>query len=170
MFEDDLKLILSFEGGYSNDPYDSGGETNKGITATTYDNFRKSRNLPTQSVKLISDDEVSAIYYGYYKDCGADRIATINPELATQLFDFAINAGSSQAVKTLQKLIGVTVDGVVGPDTLNHVKGIFSLPEEAKIYALARVAFYFRLCQQKPTNKTFLMSWLSRPLKIEGLI
>lgn len=36
-FEKGLKFVLAREGGYSNHPSDSGGETNKGITHKTYD-------------------------------------------------------------------------------------------------------------------------------------
>lgn len=41
-FEKMLKFILQREGGYSNDPTDLGGETNKGITHGTYDAYRRS--------------------------------------------------------------------------------------------------------------------------------
>lgn len=34
-FDDAFKIVLDFEGGYSNDPADRGGETNYGITAST---------------------------------------------------------------------------------------------------------------------------------------
>lgn len=167
-FNDDLKLILSFEGGYSNDPDDSGGETNKGITKATYDAFRIANKLPTQSVKEISGDEVSKIYYGYYTDCGADKIVLYNPKLATEVFDFAINSGSGQAIRTLQRVLGVNIDGIIGSNTLSRIQNNFQ-SNLAQSYALARVSFYYKLCLQKPNNKKFLMSWLSRPLYIEGM-
>ena len=63
-----LKFILAREGGYSNNKDDLGGETNKGITHTTYNSYRRSKGLPTQSVKYISEDEMQEIYYNnYYK-------------------------------------------------------------------------------------------------------
>lgn len=41
MFAEALPFILKEEGGFVNDPADSGGATNKGITQTTYDTHRK---------------------------------------------------------------------------------------------------------------------------------
>ena len=49
-----LKFVLAREGGYSNNKDDLGGETNKGITHTTYDSYRRSKGLPTIDVKNIS--------------------------------------------------------------------------------------------------------------------
>ncbi|NBV35020.1 MAG: hypothetical protein EBR81_14820 [Proteobacteria bacterium] len=57
-----LKFVLSQEGGYSNDPADSGGATNFGITHTEYDKNRIERGLPTQSIRLITAEEVRSIY------------------------------------------------------------------------------------------------------------
>lgn len=37
-----LDFILNMEGGYVNNSFDKGGETNKGITKITYDNYIKS--------------------------------------------------------------------------------------------------------------------------------
>ena len=40
-YDDVLKTVLGFEGGYSNDPDDRGGETNLGITEGTYARAKK---------------------------------------------------------------------------------------------------------------------------------
>ena len=168
-YESDLKLILGFEGGYVNNPDDNGGATNKGITQATYNEFRQSHGLENNDVKDINDSEVSAIYQGFYISCGADKVSEINPKLATELFDFAINAGPTQAIKTLQKSINIFSDGIMGPATLNAIRNIIDQSNASKNFALQRIAFYFKLVQMKPTNKQFLMSWLSRPLIIESL-
>ncbi len=85
-FEKGVKFVLAREGGYSNHPNDSGGETNKGVTHKTYDAYRKSQGLPTRSVKDITDKEVKDIYYNnYYKASGADKIK--DPKMSTVVFD-----------------------------------------------------------------------------------
>lgn len=101
-FETMLRFILLREGGYSNHPLDKGGETNKGITYSTYNAYRRSKNLPIQSVKNITDKEVKDIYYyNYYKASGADKIA--NPRLALFVFDTAVNMGVSVAKDLFNK-------------------------------------------------------------------
>ena len=104
-FEKMLKFILEREGGYVNDPSDLGGETNKGITAATYNSYRMSKGLKKQSVKYISDKEIKDIYYNrYYKASGADKIN--NPILASYVFDTAVNMGVSRAVSFLKQSNG----------------------------------------------------------------
>ena len=101
-FDKMLKFVLLREGGYSNNPNDKGGETNKGITYQTYNSYRKSRGLSPWSVKYITDEEVRDIYYNnYYKASGADKIQ--NPKLAAYVFDTAVNMGVSRAKEFLAK-------------------------------------------------------------------
>lgn len=101
-FDKMLKFVLLREGGYSNNPNDKGGETNKGITYQTYNSYRKSRGLSPRSVKYITDEEVRDIYYNnYYKASGADKIQ--NPKLAAYVFDTAVNMGVSRAKEFLAK-------------------------------------------------------------------
>lgn len=97
-----LSCELRLEGGYANNPYDRGGATNKGITHATYDSYRKSKGLPKQSVKYITDAEVREIYYkNYYLASGADKIS--NRKLAFALFDTAVNMGVGAAKKLLNQ-------------------------------------------------------------------
>lgn len=101
-FDKMLKFVLLREGGYSNNPNDKGGETNKGITYQTYNSYRKSRGLSPRRVKYITDEEVRDIYYNnYYKASGADKIQ--NPKLAAYVFDTAVNMGVSRAKEFLAK-------------------------------------------------------------------
>ena len=115
-----LKQVLKYEGGYVDHPKDPGGPTNKGITQAVYDNWRKSQNLPTQSVRAIADSEVAAIYKNLYWD----RISGDNLPSGVDfaVFDFAVNSGVSRAAKTLQAVVGVTQDGVIGPATIQAAK------------------------------------------------
>ena len=115
-----LKQVLKYEGGYVDHPKDPGGPTNKGVTQAVYDNWRKLQNLPTQSVRAIADSEVAAIYKNLYWD----RISGDNLPAGVDfaVFDFAVNSGVSRAAKTLQAVVGVTQDGVIGPATIEATK------------------------------------------------
>lgn len=51
--------------------------------------YRRSKGLPKQSVKYMTDKEMHEIYYNnYYKASGADEIE--NPRLAMYVFDTAV--------------------------------------------------------------------------------
>lgn len=170
MFDKAYPLVRKFEGGYANDPDDSGGATNFGVTQKVYDKYRKSWYLPLQPVKSITEDEVRKIYEGYWRECGSDRIAKTHPRTAIAHFDFAFNAGFNQAAKTLQRSIGgLLVDGIIGPKTLNALLGTTDI-DLADDYLDRRSEFYKMLTVKKPTQKKFLRSWLHRVLKIRRLI
>lgn len=166
MFETALPVILKFEGGYVNDPDDSGGATNKGITQATYNGYRISKGLKWEPVKSITDEVVSDIYYqNYWLDGKCDKLP---PRLAMVHFDFGINAGIGRAAKTLQRTLGARADGIIGPMTL----ALLSTFDEAtliKEYSKLRVTFYNNICKRKPSQVKFLKGWLLRTSKIEAL-
>jgi len=137
-FEKGLKFVLSKEGGYSNHPHDTGGETNKGITHRTYDTYRKSQGLPTRSVKDITDKEVKDIYYkNYYKASGANKIK--DPKLATVVLDTAVHMGVKTARTMLNRSNG-------------HVDKYLALRQER----------YKEIVQTRPSQKVFLKGWQNR--------
>ena len=115
-----LKQVLKYEGGYVDHPKDPGGPTNKGVTQAVYDNWRKSQNLPTQSVRAIADSEVAAIYKNLYWDRVSGDLLPSGVDFA--VFDFAVNSGVSRAAKMLQSVVGVTQDGQIGPATILATK------------------------------------------------
>ena len=115
-----LKQVLKYEGGYVDHPKDPGGPTNKGVTQAVYDSWRKSQNLPTQTVRNIADSEVAAIYKNLYWDrVNGDNLPT---GVDFAVFDYAVNSGVSRAAKSLQSVVGVTQDGVIGPATIQATK------------------------------------------------
>ena len=66
-----LPKILKWEGGFVNDPADSGGATNKGVTIATYKAYRKAHGMKPPTVadlKKITDAEVLAILKEFFWD------------------------------------------------------------------------------------------------------
>lgn len=107
------------EGGYINDPDDPGGPTNKGMTLGSFRRFVM-RNGTIADLKKITGDQVAKIYRKKYwnKVRGDD----LPDGLDYSAFDFAIHSGPAQVAKTLQRIVGATVDGSIGPDTLIKIK------------------------------------------------
>lgn len=133
-----VKFVLAREGGYVNDPTDKGGETNKGITHATYDSYRRSKGLPKQSVKYMTDEEMHEIYYNnYYKASGADKIE--NPRLAMYVFDTAVNMGVSVAKDLYKK----------SNDDLNKFEQLRRNKYEAYV-------------KNDPTQKKYIQGWNNR--------
>jgi len=59
-FKISLKRTLENEGGFVDNPFDSGGRTNYGITQNTYNKY-----YPGKDVKYITDEEIERIYKTY---------------------------------------------------------------------------------------------------------
>jgi lysozyme family protein len=99
-----LPLILKHEGGWSNHPADPGGATMRGVTQATYDHWRAKWGKPSQSVRNISDAELSAIYKaGYWDQVGGD---TLWAGVDYAAFDAAVNSGPGRARQWLSKALG----------------------------------------------------------------
>lgn len=113
-----LTEILRHEGGYVDHPSDPGGATNMGITHKTLARWRRVSpwwKLPKSDVKALTRTEAKTIYKALYWS----RVAANNlpSGLDLALFDFAVNSGPGRAIRTLQQVLGVAADGVIGPIT-----------------------------------------------------
>lgn len=109
-FDEAFSRVIGHEGGYVNHKADPGGETKFGISKRQY---------PHLDIKNLTQSEAKAIYKrDYWGPAGCDAV----PDgIKFDLFDMAVNSGVAQAVRALQKAVGATVDGMLGPDTLAAV-------------------------------------------------
>ena len=154
-----LKQVLKYEGGYVDHPKDPGGPTNKGITQAVYDAWQKSQNLPTQSVRNISDATVAAIYKQQYWDRISGDYLPSGVDFA--VFDFAVNSGVSRAAKMLQSVVGVAQDGQIGPATIQATKTYVAMAVTNK-----RLAFM----QSLSIWSTFGKGWSARIADVKAQI
>lgn len=120
-FEIALKVVVQHEGGYVNHPEDPGGHTNLGITLNTLRRYRNDADVEWLKGLKAESDLVKEIYRdGYWDTVKADELPS-GVDLA--VFDFAVNSGPTRARKYLQRVLGVKVDGIIGPKTLGSLKG-----------------------------------------------
>ena len=100
LFQQALQFILKWEGGYSCNPNDLGGATNKGITQNTYNTWRNQKGLNPQDVRNITDKEVQEIYFrNYWQKAGCENMT---PKFAILCFDTAVNMGISRVSEFLK--------------------------------------------------------------------
>ncbi|MCI5078689.1 MAG: glycoside hydrolase family 108 protein [Oricola sp.] len=114
-FQRALSRVLKHEGGYVDHPKDPGGATNRGITLATFRRYVKPKATKAD-LRAITDAQITTVYRRHYWD------AVLGAELPSgvdyAVFDFAVNSGPSRSVKFLQRVVGVTQDGRIGPITL----------------------------------------------------
>lgn len=140
-YDEMLKCVCNVEGGYN--PNDCGQASNKGVRQSTYDEYRRSKNLPKNDVKNITDEEVKDLYYTmYYKKSGVDKIK--NPRLALYVFDTAVNMGVSAAKDLLSKCGN-------NPDKFKQL----------------RLERYENIAKNNPEKRQYLSGWKNRVAKVE---
>ena len=149
-----LETILHHEGGYVNHPKDPGGETNLGVTKRVYQ-----EHGGTKDMKDLLVEDVAPIYKkGYWDKMKCDDIPS---GLDLCLFDFGVNAGPGRAAKFLQQMIGTTVDGGIGPNTLAKLEEYIrenGEHEAVNKYQEMRQKYY----EQLSTFATFGRGWTRR--------
>ena len=153
-FAECLPLILKHEGGYVDHPRDPGGATNLGITLDTLSAHR-GRKVTKDEVKALTVAEAGAIYRKNYWH--AAFCEQLPPGADYMVFDLAVNSGVGRARKYLQRAVGATEDGIIGPATLAAVKAASGkvIVEKMSRY---REAFYRGL----DTFPTFGKGWMRR--------
>ena len=154
-----IPFILRWEGGFVDDPLDRGGATNKGITIGTFRHFFGS-NATVDQLKNMTDAQWLTVFRaGYWDPWRADEIR--NQSVADIVVDWAWASGTKTSIRQVQKLLGVTADGVVGPVTLGAIAA--SAPRELfdRVHD-TRIAFVDDIVSRNPSQKRFERGWKNR--------
>lgn len=165
-FDTAVRIVLTHEGGYVNNPADRGGATNFGITQRTLDDCRRATPSLPLDVKDLTREEAIEIYRTEYwppfNEIG-------NMETALVLFDQAVLRGTSRVVSFVQVLLGVKPDGTMGPQTLaalNRVAG----DEFAFRMLRASHHAYAHIVKTDPSQAQFLEGWEDRLFSLADFI
>lgn len=155
-------FILKWEGGFVNDPDDLGGATNMGVTIGTYEAYCRKKGYPKPTVerlKNLTKEEWTEILKTMYWDrWKADEIKS--QSVADILVDW-VWASGAHGIKIPQRLLGVKVDGIVGPKTIAAVNA--KNPRELfDMIKIARFDFIEDICRKRPTNNKFKRGWMNR--------
>lgn len=155
-----LPIELGYEGGWVNDPQDSGGETNLGVTKRNWEAW-VGHSVTSADMKALTGNVVAPFYKTKYWDVICGDHLPIGLDLI--IFDSAINQGPGRAAKFLQSAIGATPDGVIGPVTLATLASCDVAATIHEVRAL-REAQYRSL----PTFDHFGAGWINRLNGIEN--
>jgi len=154
-----LQAVLLHEGGFVNHPKDPGGMTNLGVTKKVWEEW-VGRTVDEKTMRALTPEAVAPMYRKKYWD--AVKGDEMPDGLDYLMFDFAVNAGPGRAIKTMQKTIGATPDGVIGPKTMAALKAANQGELVAK-FSAEKEAFYRSL----PTFATFGKGWMRRLAEVK---
>lgn len=160
-FEACLKIILKEEGGNDDDPRDPGGRTSRGITQREWNVYRQAHPNRPQDVWAASNEDVAIIYHDQYWAPYCDEMP-VGIDLV--FFNTCVNSGRQQAVKELQRAVGVPADGMMGMMTFDALNARHDLPTLIHNMCDQRRKFYAAL----KTFPTFGKGWLARTARVES--
>lgn len=169
-----IEEIVKVEGGYVNDPNDSGGETNWGVTVAVARAFGY-----TGSMRSMTKDQACDIYKARYWDpLRLTEIWALAPALAAELLDTGVNQGVDRAGTFLQRALNalnkqgslypdVTVDGRVGPMTVAALREYLQrrVGQDGVTVLLRALnslqgAFYIELAERRQKDEDYVFGWL----------
>ena len=153
-FEHCLEMLLHHEGGFVDHPKDPGGMTNLGVTKKVYDKWI-GRESTEAEMRALTPADVGPIYKKNYWDKirGDDLPAGVD----WAAFDWAVNSGAKRPAKAIQRIVGATQDGAIGPKTLQAVMDVKPEKIIEGVYNI-RQKFYESL----KTFDTFGRGWTRR--------
>jgi lysozyme family protein len=171
-FSNAFQIVLKNEGGYVNDPNDPGGETYKGIARNinskwdgwvAVDLQKKQPNFPGNLDSNVDLQEKVQDFYqaNYWDRIKGDNIT--NDEVATSIFDFAVNAGVATSASLAQMVVGVDADGVIGDETVAKINE-FNPDHFSAAFAIAKIARYINIVKKRPSSQKYFYGWVRRTL------
>lgn len=184
-FEEAFQITLGHEGGYGNDPDDTGGETYKGIARKHHPKWagwkvidRAKRKMRTFPESLDTNKALPEAVKEFYKEkfwtpLKCQELSKISRKIAIELFDTGVNCGHKNATKFLQRALsrngfgffgGITDDGKIGDVTINALEVL--LPKyESQVFKSQtgeQYKHYVDITNRKPSQKKFFRGWMKR--------
>jgi len=156
--------MIADEGGYqlTNIPGDRGGMTYAGIA--------RNPNPDWPGWALVDRKEFGGPLTSMVREFYRQRFWNVvrgdeirDQAIAETIFNFAVNTGTSVAIKLAQVIVGATPDGGIGPKTvelLNKCTAEKFLPS----YAISKIQRYANICNRDRGQSKFLLGWINRTL------
>jgi hypothetical protein len=121
-------------------------------------------DLKKASVALYNDDALVNLVANFYKKTYWDALSLddVDSQLkANELFCFAVNVGTKSAVRVLQNMLGLTIDGIMGANTLKALKAYDTVAFDSD-FDRAEIAYYRNLIRKNPRLGVYEQGWENR--------
>ncbi|MDH5633615.1 MAG: hypothetical protein OEZ10_11545 [Gammaproteobacteria bacterium] len=177
-FDAAILTVLKHEGGFVDDPADPGGATNYGVSLrwlrTLGDldgdgyldgDLDHDGDVDASDIRAMSQSDAENLYRLQWWNRYEYELIN-DQEVATKIFDMAVNMGAHQAHKIVQRACHAVHrptpdDGKLGPNSLAAING--SYPNELLPAIRSEAAAFYRLLVvTKPRLAKFKNGWLKR--------
>lgn len=185
-FDIAYNTTMKWEGGYSNNAFDTGGETFKGISRKHHPNWLgwtiidSIKGNPDFLKSVSSNPTLLRLTKEFYKEkywdnkqLNLELIDKAYIKLACELFDIAVNMGPGTAAKFIQRALNllngngrkypnITVDGIIGPHTLAMINTHSNEFILLKLVVLIKAKYYIDIVEANETQEEFMIGWINR--------
>jgi lysozyme family protein len=171
-----IDQIIAVEGGYVNDPSDSGGETMYGVTVAV-----ARENGYTGPMSQMPRSIAEQIYSARYWDAvQADSLIESSPRIAEEVVDTGVNMGPGRAAKILQRALNIMnlsgnlysdliIDGDIGPATFRALNEYLARRDEETLLKTLNVLQgykYIELAERREKDEKFVYGWIKNRVQI----
>lgn len=168
-----IEHLIGIEGGYTNNPNDSGGETIWGVTVAVARAFGYQGDM-----RAMTKTTAREIYLDrYFRQPRFDQIHAINQNVAAELLDTGVNMGTEVASKFFQRALNalnlkqsvyadIKVDGNIGVMTVAAFKDFMAHRRDKGEVVMLRVLNalqcerYIGLCESREKDEEFVFGWV----------
>ncbi|ATB52637.1 putative endolysin [Vibrio phage vB_VspS_VS-ABTNL-3] len=167
--------VLGLEGGHSNHPSDSGGNTMWGITSK--------RARAAGWVGAIEDIPYDwALDFYAFEEWLSNNYYELKdyPAVAEEVFDFGVNSGHKRAIITLQQALNlcnrqgrdypdIVADGILGRRTVAALKALIDRRGERhvlKVLNIGQGRFYWDLATKREKDEDFFNGWIANRVEL----
>jgi lysozyme family protein len=171
--DETINHIIKIEGGYVNDPDDSGGETNFGVT----EKVARANGYHGKMIDMPKETAFNIYAEQYWDAINLDEIEKYSHNIAKELADTGVNMGTGRAAEFLQRSLNalnsngtlfadLTVDRDIGPSTLKAFNAYLTKRGTKGELVLFRAlnclqgVFYIELVERREKDEAFIYGWL----------
>lgn len=182
------KLTAKVEGGYANNPSDSGGETWKGVARNSHsnwsgwkivDSFKSKPNFPSNLYSSVElNTAVLSLYKSvYWNSMSLDLLS--DQKVANEIYDTGVNMGTGVAGVYLQRVLNVVnnngrlfpdllIDGQIGKVTVGAFNSLKQSDKNIvwKFLNCLQGSKYIGIAEANRSQEQFIRSWASRVFEI----
>jgi len=195
IFNRTYEKLMRIEGGYSNNPNDSGAETYRGISRRAWPDWigwarvDGYKSTPGAWWKLLAEDKtlqehVKEFYrVNFWQALKCDEVALISVAVAVELFDTEVNCRPGLAASTLQRCLNtlnnrntlfadLKVDGDIGGKTLAALDLYLkkrAIEGETVLLTMQNClqgAYYIELAERREKDEEFVYGWFRERVRI----
>ena len=121
-------------------------------------------NIGATSRELYRNAHMMELIEVFYKDHFWDRMRLDeiqDDNTAMEIFIFGVNAGTRNAIRKAQRVVGADQDGLIGKITIGMLNS-FNPKEFDMKFDEVEISFYENIIKNKPSFAQYRSGWLNR--------